>query len=213
MLVNGVPEFDDALVDAPRVGDHHQQESGRGQGHHLEVPHARRGQRRVLHDRDLAGELGQQPDGAAQHVVEVDPGLEEGQDRSSLRGRKRLDVVQPVDELAVALLGGHPARAGVRLRDVALGLKDGHVIAHGRTGDAEVVPLDERFRTDRLLGRNEVGDDGTQHLEATVVGATQLFTYPSQRVSAHFTVHQQGQYRASGCSRGGDRWLRLAFGG
>ena len=192
MLVDGVAEFDDALVDAPGVGDHHQQQPGRGQGDHLEVPHARRGQRRVLHDRDLPGQLGQQPHRAAQHVVEVDAGLEEGQDRASLRGRQRLDVVEPVDELAVALLGGHPARAGVRLGDVALGLQDGHVVAHGGAGDAEVVPLDERLRTDRLLGGHEVGDDGAQHLEATVVGATQLFTYPSQRVSAHFTGINRG---------------------
>src|SRR6476660_4582248 len=57
---------------------------------------------------------------------------------------------------------------------------------------SEDGPLDERLRTDRLLGRHEVGDDGTQHLEATVVGATQLFTYPSQRVSAHFTCINRG---------------------
>ncbi len=60
-----------------------------------------------------------------------------------LRRRQRLDVVEPVDELAVALLGGHPARAGVRLGDVALGLQNGHVVAHGRAGHPEVVPLDE----------------------------------------------------------------------
>src|SRR6478752_1689635 len=66
--------IDDALVDAARVGDHHQQQAGGSQSHHLEAPHARCGQRRVLHDGDLAGELGQQPDGAAQHAVEVDAG-------------------------------------------------------------------------------------------------------------------------------------------
>jgi hypothetical protein len=56
------------------------------------------------------------------------------------------------------------------------------------------VPLDERFRTDRLLGRNEVGDDGTQHLEATVVGATQLFTYPSHSAGTHFTVISRADF-------------------
>jgi hypothetical protein len=161
MLVDGVAEFDDALVDAARVGDHHQQQARWGQRHHLEVPHARRRQRRILHDRDLAGELGQQPHGAAQHVVEVNPGLEEGQDRAAFCSRKRLDVVQPVDELAIALFGGHPARAGVWLGDVPLGLQDRHVVADGCAGNAEVVPLDERLRTDRLLGGHEVGDDGT----------------------------------------------------
>ena len=51
---------------------------------------------------------------------------------------------QPVDEQPVALVGGHPAGAGVRLGDVALLLQHGHVVAHGRAGDAEVVPLDDR---------------------------------------------------------------------
>src|SRR5262249_46410482 len=150
-------------------------------------PHARGGQRRILHDRDLAGELGQQPHGAAQYVVEIDPGFEKRQDRPALRGGQRLDVVQPVDELAIPLLRGHPARAGVRLGDVTLRLQDRHVVAHGGAGHAEVVTLDERLRTDRLLGRDKVGDDGAQYLETTVVGATQLFTCPSQRVSAYFT--------------------------
>ena len=172
MLVDGVAEFDDALVDATGVGDHHQQQPGRRQPDHLQMPHARGRQRRILHDRHLPGQLRQQPHRAAQHVVEVDAGLQEGQDRAPLGVRQRFDVVEPVDELAVALLGGHPARAGVRLGDVALGLQHRHVVAHGRAGDAEIVALDEGLGADRLLGGNEVGDDGAQHLEATVVGTT-----------------------------------------
>src|SRR4029079_15917998 len=72
--------------------------------------------------------------------------------------------------------------------DVPLGLQHRHVIAHGRAGNAEIVPLDECLRTDRLLGGHEVGDDGTQHLKTTVVGATPLVTSPSQRFCVHFTV-------------------------
>jgi len=53
--------------------------------------------------------------------------------------------MEPVDELAVALLGGDAAGAGVRLGDVALGLEDGHVVAHRCAGYAEIVPLDQRF--------------------------------------------------------------------
>ncbi len=192
VVVDGVAEFDDALVDAAGVGDHHQQQPGRRQRHDLEMPHGRRGQRRVLHDGDLTGQLRQQPHRAAQHVVEVDAGLEERQDRASLRRRQRLDVVEPVDELAVALLGRHPARAGVRLGDVALGLQNRHVVAHGRAGHAEVVPLDEGLRADRLLGRHEVGDDGAQHLEATVVGTTHVFTSPRAQLAIHFTVISSG---------------------
>ena len=48
-------------------------------------------QRRVLHDRDLAGELREQPDGAGDDVVEVDRAVQEGLDRAALGRRQRLD--------------------------------------------------------------------------------------------------------------------------
>jgi branched-subunit amino acid aminotransferase/4-amino-4-deoxychorismate lyase len=54
---------------------------------------------------------------------------------------------------------------------------------------AEIIPVvavDERLGTDRLLGVDEVGDDGAQHLETTIVGASHsahlLQTLPSLRV-------------------------------
>ncbi len=174
MVVDGVAEFDDALVDATGVGDDDHQEPRRGQRDHLQVPHGRGRQRRVLHDRHLPGQLGEQPHRAAQDVVEIHAGLQELQDRAPLRSGQRLDVVDPIDELAVALLGGHPARAGVRLGDVALGFQHRHVVAHRGAGDAEVVAFHQRLGTDRLLGRDEVGDDGTEHLKATVVGTSHL---------------------------------------
>src|SRR5439155_19907381 len=90
--------------------------------------------------------------------------------------------------LAIALLGGRPTREKERLGDVTLGLQDRHVVAHGRAGDAEVVPLDEGLGTDRLLGGNEVGDDGAQHLEARCVCTTPGFTYLDHYVDIHFTV-------------------------
>jgi hypothetical protein len=34
------------------------------------------------------------------------------------------------------------------------------------------MAFDERLGPDRFLGGDEVGDDGAQHLEATIVGAT-----------------------------------------
>jgi hypothetical protein len=54
------------------------------------------------------------------------------------------------------------------------------------------VPLDEGLGADRLLGGNEVGDDGTQHLEATIVGTTHVFTFPSHPVGVYFTVINSG---------------------
>ena len=117
LFVQRVAEFDNALVDPARIGDHHQQQPHRREHHHLEVAHRRRRQKSVLHDGHLPGQLGQQPDRAAQHVVEADAGVQEAQDGPPFRRRHRFDAVEAVDELAVALLGGDAARAGVRLGD------------------------------------------------------------------------------------------------
>ena len=89
----------------------------------------RAGQARVLHDGDLPGQLGEQPHRAVHHVVEVDRADQEPLDRPALGRGERLDPGEPVDEQPVALVGGHPAGAGVRLADVALLLQHGHVVA------------------------------------------------------------------------------------
>ena len=87
----------------------------------------------------------EQPHRPAHDVVEVDRAVEEGRDRALLGRAHRLDRGQPVDEEPVALVGRHPAGAGVRLGDVALVLQRGHVVADGGRRDAEAVPLDERL--------------------------------------------------------------------
>jgi hypothetical protein len=132
VVVDDVAEFDNALVHPAGVGDHHHQQLGRGQRDDFQVPHRRGRQRRVLHDGDLPGQLGQQPYGAAQDVVEVDAGLQEALNGAPLGTRQRFDVVESVDELPVTLLRRYPTGAGVRLGDVALSLEDGHVIADSR---------------------------------------------------------------------------------
>ena len=137
--------------------------------HQLEVADPAAGQARVLHDGDLAGELGQQPHGAVHHIVEVDRADQEPLDRPPLGRRERLDPGEPVDEEPVALVGRHPARAGVRLAEVALLLQHRHVVAYGGRRDAQVVPLDQRLAADRLLGRDVVLDDGAQDLQLAVV--------------------------------------------
>ena len=65
---------------------------------------------------------------------------------------QRLDRAEPVDEQAVAGVGGHPAGAGVRRGDQPLLLERGHVVADGGRRDAEVVALDQRLGADRLAG-------------------------------------------------------------
>ena len=84
MIVDGVAELDDALVDPAGIGDDDHQQPGRRQRDYLEVTHSRRRQSRVLHDRHLPGQLRQQSHRAAQYVVEVHPGLQERQNCPSL---------------------------------------------------------------------------------------------------------------------------------
>ena len=135
----------------------------------LDVADRGPGQRGVLHDRDLAGQLREQPHRAVHHVVEVDRAVEEGGDRALLGGAHRLERGQPVDEQPVALVGRDPAGAGVRLGDEPLLLQRRHVVADGGRRDAERVPLDQRLGADRLLGGDVVLDDGAQHGELAVV--------------------------------------------
>ena len=70
-------EIDHALLDPATVGDQHEQQPGGRHRHDLDVTDLGPRQRRVLHDRDLAGELREQPDAAADDVVEVDGAFEE----------------------------------------------------------------------------------------------------------------------------------------
>ena len=79
-------ELDHALLDGAGVGDQHAEQPPRCQRHELDVPDARARDRRILHERDLVGELREQPDRAREHVVEVDGLAEEHLDRLPLRG-------------------------------------------------------------------------------------------------------------------------------
>ena len=133
------------------------------------MPHRAAGQRRVLDDGDLAGEGGQQAHGAVDDVVEVDGTLEEVGDGALLGGAHRLHGREPVDEEAVAGVGGHPARTGVRRGDEPLLLERGHVVAHGGGRHAEVVALEQCLGADRLGGLHVVLDDGTQHAQPAVL--------------------------------------------
>ena len=123
-------EFHDPLLDPPGVGDDHQQQPGGRERDDLDVPDDGSGQVRILHNRDLPGQLGQQPNRSAQHVVQIDTGLQKRLDRPSLTHRQGLDLRQSVDEQAIALVRRDPTRRGVRLRDVPLVLQHGHVVAN-----------------------------------------------------------------------------------
>ena len=109
------------------------------------MAHRRPGQRRVLHDGDLPGQLSEQPDRPHDDVIEVVGARQESLDRPALGSGQRLDAGQAVDKQPVALIGGNPAGAGVRLDDEALLLQHCHVVTDGRRGDVQIVPVYQRL--------------------------------------------------------------------
>ena len=90
-------------------------------------------------------------------------------DRAALGRGQRLDLGEPVDEEAVALVGGDAPGAGVRLGDQPLLLERGHVVADRGGRDTQAVPLDEGLAADRLAGGDVVLDDRAEHGEPAVL--------------------------------------------
>ncbi|STX02040.1 Uncharacterised protein [Kocuria rosea] len=166
-LLERRPQHGDALRH-PAVGrdEHHQHPAG-AEVHDLDVAHGDPGGVRVLHDRDLLGELREQPHGALHDVVDVRGVVQQPLDGPPFRARERLDGRDLVDERAVALVRGDPARARVGGRDQALLLERGHVVAHGGRRDAEPVPVHEGLGADRLAEVHVVLHDGLQDLQSS----------------------------------------------
>ena len=106
---------------------------------------------RHLYDGRLLSYLGQQLDRPAQHVFQIHAALEEGEHGAALGLGQRLDIVQRIDELAVALLRGHAPGAGVFLGNEAFGFEHGHVIANRRRGHAQLVALEQGLGADGRL--------------------------------------------------------------
>ncbi len=102
-------DLDEPLLDATCIGDDHEQQAGGRQRHNLDVPDHGPGEVGVLHDGDLSGQLGQQPDGSAQHVVEIDTGLKKRLDGPPLAHREGFHLGEPVDEEPIALVRRDPA--------------------------------------------------------------------------------------------------------
>ncbi len=141
---------DHPLLDPAGVRDQHEHQPRGRQGEQLHVPHGRAGQRRILHDRDLPGQLREQPHRCGPPRRRGRRRPSEVLDGAPLGRGHRLDAGQLVDEEPVALVGRDAPGAGVRLGDEPLVLQGRHVIAHGGRGDAEVVPLGEGLGADRL---------------------------------------------------------------
>jgi hypothetical protein len=155
-----------ALRDASGVGDDDDDDARSAQVHELDVRDVRAGERRVLHDGDLAGELREGAHGAHQELVEVARVGEERRDRRALRRGQRPQLGEMVDEDAIALVGGHASGGGVRRGDELLVLEERHVVADGRRGHAELVPFDDRLAADGLVGVDVVLHDRAEDLQA-----------------------------------------------
>ena len=82
--------------------------------------------------RCVVGQVGQEPAGAAEQLLDltVDMG-EELADLLALLGAEAARAGQVVDEEPVALVGGDPPGAGVRLDEVPVALQGRHLAAHG----------------------------------------------------------------------------------
>ena len=109
LVLQRLGQIDHPLLDAPAIGDQHQQQPGGRHRDDLDVADLRPRERRVLDDRHLAGQLGEQPHAAAHHVVEVDRAFEEGLDGAPLGDRHRLDAWRAGRRRA-----GSPCRSGIR---------------------------------------------------------------------------------------------------
>ena len=85
-------------------------------------------------------------------------------DGALLGGAHRLDGREPVDEQAVALVGGHPPGAGVRLRRSAPPPRARPCrCGRSRARRRGWCRSTQRLGADRLVGRDVVLDDGAQH--------------------------------------------------
>src|SRR3954447_24499383 len=108
-----------ALLDPSGGGDEDQQQTRRRHRHDLDVAYHGMAERWILHDGDLLSDLGKQSHGAYQHVVEIERAGKKRLDSALLRGRKRLEGAESVDEQPITLVRRNTPGAGVRLHDVA----------------------------------------------------------------------------------------------
>ena len=79
-------ELDEPLLHPAGREDQHDQQPVRRERDQLDVTDRGPGEGGVLHDRDLVGQLREQPHRAVHDVVEVDRAVEEGGDRALLGG-------------------------------------------------------------------------------------------------------------------------------
>ena len=115
------------------------------------------------HDAGVGGEVAEEPGRVLQHLFELAVGLLE--ERAHLHGVLSAEaggLSEVVDEEAVALLGGDPARAGVGLSEVALLLQRRHVVADRGRRHRHRGRLHDVRRPHRLGGVDVLLHDGPE---------------------------------------------------
>jgi hypothetical protein len=129
---DSVVGLDQSLLDPAGVGDQHQHDHVRAEPDQLHVTDAGPVQGRRGHHCGVVGEAGQQQRGALERLLQAGGALQVAHDRVLLGAGEVADARQRVDVVAVAPVGRHPPCAGVRVREEALLLERGQLVADGR---------------------------------------------------------------------------------
>ena len=129
---------------------------------HLDMTHGRCLDGRCGHERQQSRELGEHVRRRLERGLELAARLGELERERRRTGLEALE--QAVGEEPVAVLCGHAAGGGVRMREQALPLELGQLAAHRRRRDVQPRPLDECLRRDRLAGRHVLLHDEAEDL-------------------------------------------------
>ena len=186
----------EALRDPAGVGDEDHEHPPGAELDELDVGNRRPCEGRVLHDRDLAGQLRQRAHCAHEDVVEVAWPVEEGEIAARCAGESGRTLGEVVDEDAVALVGGDAPGRGVRRRDELLVFEQGHVVADRRRRHPEGVPLDDRLAADGLTRVDEVLHDRPQHLQTSIGDHLASSRCPADWHSHDLSANSTGSHRS-----------------
>ena len=167
LLARVLVQLDRALLDHSVGQDGHQQGDPRGEADELHRADGGRLVARPDDDRGVVGHGGQEPAGVLQHLLQLAVGLlEEGLHLLPPGGGQLTGTgVEPgqlVDEEAVALVGRDATGAGVGLDQVPLALEGGHVVADRRRRGADAALPHDVARPDRLGRLDVLLDDGPE---------------------------------------------------
>ena len=112
------------------------------------------------HDGGAVSEIGQQPRGPFEHLLDLAVRVLEKLAHLSAPVRiQRAGACQMVDEEPVALVGGNPPRTGVGLGEEAVSFQRRHVRSDGGRRHADACRLDHVLGAHRLSRRDVLGDD------------------------------------------------------